>query len=187
MLTRLQSLEEQLIDVQTSETRLKRLVKEQQDREVKLKCKLNDLETSQLIFGAKTSPSSAGDKERQWQLLQTIAALESSESSLKTKVSQLQKDDVDALNQVRHRRQRHLFAFAAYDVTAQSIDNTLRRLIYVTSSTVCFFPINFFLLSSAENSAAGAVGEGVEGEAGAVESAGAELPRVARFERGRLA
>ena len=109
MLTRLQSLEEQLIDVQTSETRLKRLVKEQQDREVKLKCKLNDLETSQLIFGAKTSPSSAGDKERQWQLLQTIAALENSESSLKTKVSQLQKDDVDALNQVRHRRQRHLF------------------------------------------------------------------------------
>ena len=28
---------------------------------------------------------------------------------------------------------------------------------------------------------------GVEGEAGAVESAGAELPRVARFERGRRA
>ena len=187
MLTRLQSLEEQLIDVQTSETRLKRLVKEQQDREVKLKCKLNDLETSQLIFGAKTSSSSAGDKERQWQLLQTIAALESSESSLKTKVSQLQKDDVDALNQVRQRRQRHLFAFTACNITAQSIEITLRRLIYVTSSTVCFFPINSFLVFSAEDSGAGAVGESVEAETGAVEPAGTELPRVARFERGRRA
>ena len=100
-LAKIQHLEELVFDLEASERRLKRVAKDQNERETKLRCKIEELETeNNLNVFSASGKVSVSDKERHWELLQTIRTLESSKLEIKDKVTQQHRDDLDAMTKV---------------------------------------------------------------------------------------